>query len=268
MCHLTLAPPVPYFGGKSAGIYAPRHTARWIVSNLPTDAVGYVETHGGILGILLARPRARHETVNDLNGRVVNFWKVVKDDCASLVHEVLHTPRSEEIYKAAIASLDEGTALERAVKFIVAVRNSWMHVDAPSSFAHRLDSYEIPTCEVARRIEGMARRLRDVQLLNRPAIEVLDEAQTKDDILVYIDPPYRGSSSPYPVQQEDYEETLRLLRLQAGRVAISGMGNDWDELGWKRRELSRPSNPVASEAGASRRIEVLWTNYTLQGTLI
>ena len=68
---MTLAAPFPYFGGKTS------HAAR-IASLLP-DHGHYVEPFAGSLAVLLAKPRSRMETVNDLDGDLMTFWRVLRD---------------------------------------------------------------------------------------------------------------------------------------------------------------------------------------------
>lgn len=67
--------PFPYFGGK-------RRAAALIWERFG-DVVNYVEPFAGSLAVLLARPadhRARVETVNDIDGLVVNLWRAVQAD--------------------------------------------------------------------------------------------------------------------------------------------------------------------------------------------
>lgn len=60
--------PFPWFGGKSGA--AP------LVWGAFGDVANYVEPFAGSLAVLLARPHApRVETVNDLDGLLINFWR-------------------------------------------------------------------------------------------------------------------------------------------------------------------------------------------------
>jgi hypothetical protein len=74
VCQLTLTAPFPWFGGKSrAADLVWRHLGA---------VGGYVEPFAGSLGVLLGRPteHAGTETVNDIDGYVVNFWRAVRHD--------------------------------------------------------------------------------------------------------------------------------------------------------------------------------------------
>lgn len=68
-----LRAPFPWFGAKDRAAAA--------VWEALGDVTNYVEPFAGTLSVLLARPHAAHiETVNDLDGFVVNFWRAVAAD--------------------------------------------------------------------------------------------------------------------------------------------------------------------------------------------
>ena len=70
---MTLKAPFPYFGGK--------RRAAPIVWSALGDPSGYVEPFAGSAAVLLARPTftgRRVETVNDLDGWLVNTWRAIR----------------------------------------------------------------------------------------------------------------------------------------------------------------------------------------------
>ncbi|MFF7576840.1 DNA adenine methylase [Streptomyces sp. NPDC008061] len=78
--------PVPYFGGK-------QRLASWIVSLLP-EHDHYVEPFAGSLSVLLAKQPSRMETVNDLDGELMTFWRVLRDQPEQLIRACMLTPHS------------------------------------------------------------------------------------------------------------------------------------------------------------------------------
>ena len=69
---MSVTAPFPWFGGKSR--------AASLVWDRLGDVGGYVEPFAGSLGVLLGRPETHRravETVNDIDGYVVNFWRAV-----------------------------------------------------------------------------------------------------------------------------------------------------------------------------------------------
>ena len=75
-------------GGKSSwGI----GSGRWVARQLPHRRV-YIEPFAGMLGVLLQRPPARREMVSDLDGRIINWWRVVRDQGPALEKLLDNTP--------------------------------------------------------------------------------------------------------------------------------------------------------------------------------
>ena len=54
----------------------------------------YVEPFAGSLAVLFAKPRARHEIVNDLDGGLVTFFRVLRDRPDDLIRACTLTPFS------------------------------------------------------------------------------------------------------------------------------------------------------------------------------
>ena len=63
--------PIAWYGGK-------HYLARWIIEQMPDHRV-YVEPYGGMAGVLLKKERSEVEIFNDLDGRAVNFFRVIRD---------------------------------------------------------------------------------------------------------------------------------------------------------------------------------------------
>ena len=89
-----------YVGGKSA--LQPYGIGKWVASLVPQGDV-YLEPFAGMLGVLLQRPRARREIVNDLNQRVINWWRTLQHHPDELIHLFEHTPRwAADLYYEAL----------------------------------------------------------------------------------------------------------------------------------------------------------------------
>ena len=259
-------------GGKSQ--QSPTGTGRWIASQLPVDADAkcYVEPYAGMLGILLRRPRAPIEIANDLNGRIINWWRVVRDRTDEFQRYMLYTPDSEVQFGECMESMDEGSEIERAAKFHVATTQSLFGTDAETNggyacrWTNGLAQGTAPlrgggSTDFQLQIARLADRLRHVQLLARPAVEIVRRIARSADALTYIDPPYPDTFCPYVHSELDIDELTDALDGHAGRVAISGYGDAWDHLDWRRTE--RPTwTPLATGGAQVRhRCEVLWTNF-------
>lgn len=81
-----MMPPFAYYGGKT-------QLAERIVATLPPHK-HYVEPFAGSLAVLLAKPPTTMETVNDLDGDLMTFWRVLRDRPADLIRACALTPHS------------------------------------------------------------------------------------------------------------------------------------------------------------------------------
>lgn len=121
----ALATPLKYHGGKQT-------IAKKIVDLMPPHA-RYIEPFCGGAAVLFAKPlpeKAKRtdryvEILNDLNGHVVNFWRVCRDERIALEHKLYTTPYSRDEYEK--ADLDEPglSSVEMARRFFVQCRMSY-----------------------------------------------------------------------------------------------------------------------------------------------
>ena len=164
----------------------------------------------------------------------------------------------------AIGSLDEGDDLDRAINLSLVLITSRNAADGeyPSfSIKYRGAGAFFTPNRFAPRVPRLAERMKGVRLLNLPANDLLEEIVDDDQAVIYCDPPYRDASSyAYAVVKLDRDHTFDLLRSQRGRVAISGYGDEWDDLGWHRHEFETLTMMMPGDQ-PSPRTEVLWTNY-------
>src|SRR5699024_6446277 len=84
----ALKPPFSYYGGKTT--LAPQ-----IAKLLPAHD-HYVEPFAGLVAVLLAKEPSPMETVNDLEGDLMIFWRVLRDNREELAYVSEHTPHSRE----------------------------------------------------------------------------------------------------------------------------------------------------------------------------
>lgn len=263
-----MKPPVPYYGGKIT-------LAPAIAALLP-DHRHYVEPFAGSLAVLLAKPPSTMETVNDLDGEVVNFWRVLRDRPADLARVCALTPHSRAEYDAA-ADMDTPDDLERARRLWMRltqaragrlVRAGWRHYVNPgivsTAFPSYLDGY-------VERIAVAAERLHRVSLECRPAVEIIDRYGASPDVLLYVDPPYLGSTRANDrsyrhelLTDAEHRGLADALRTCQASVVISGYPSDlYDrELfgDWDRREFATSTYQGGTR---SARTEVLWSNRPL-----
>lgn len=88
-----MRPPFPYYGAKV-------RLARWIASMLPPHRM-YVEPFSGSGAVLFAKTPSAHEVLADIDGNIVNFFRVLRDRQAELERVCRLTPYAREEYRAA-----------------------------------------------------------------------------------------------------------------------------------------------------------------------
>ena len=78
----------------------------------------YLEPFFGSGAVLFSKPRSHIETINDLDGNVVNLFEWIKKDPEKLAHEIYYTPYSRQAYENSYAAVQE-SSLEQAVNFCI-----------------------------------------------------------------------------------------------------------------------------------------------------
>ena len=232
---------LPYYGGKRG--YG---KAEWIASFLPHKSDScYIEPFAGMAGVLFARQPVKVEVLNDLNQRVVNWLRVVRDQPEEFGRLVEKTPISRVEYQWAITAMDDESLppLRRALAFHVVVDQSIPRSDTASKAGWRC-AYT-PDAEIRRNhrqdeIKRIGNRLGNVQLECIDACILLDRIKDLDYRTIYADPPYPTSDTRrFTVRDFDREWLADVLMAQRGAVGISGYGDEWDVLGWRR--VTRPA---------------------------
>lgn len=259
----TLKPPFTYFGGKTA-------IAERIVALLP-DHKHYVEPFAGSLAVLLAKAPSPMETVNDLNGDLMNFWHVLRDRPADLERVCALTPHSRaEHLLACEAATDD---LERARRTWVRITQSRTGTLRAVSTGWRFYVRPAGTLPTPGYLEGyvarmasVAERLHNVSLECRPALDLVTTAAAEPRCLLYLDPPYLGSTrngTNYGHEMEseqDHRDLAAALSGAQASVVLSGYASPLYEGlydGWYRAEIHTRTGQTDR---CDERTEVVWSN--------
>lgn len=241
--------------------------AKWIISFFPSHH-SYLEPFAGSMAVLLNKPRSNIETVNDLDGNVVNLFEWIRKDPEKLAHAIYYTPYARKVYDTAFATVPEDS-FERAVNFYIRLnmghgfRTNGEKVGWKNDVQGRERSYASQDwCNLPEKIMQAAERLRGVQIENRPAVELIKKFNHQK-VLVYGDPPYvlgtrHGKQYRYEMDDKDQNELLDVLIDHKGPVLLSGYDNDLynDRLkGWHKEVTTCYSQTC------SKKKEVLWMNF-------
>ena len=259
-----------WYGGKYSHL-------DWLQPLLPVQGVHhFCEPFGGSAAVLLNRPPAPIETYNDIDGDVVTFFRVLRDQREDLLYALRMTPFSREEYETACGEPEENiTDLERARRFFIRagqVRTGLAQTATIGRWSNcKNTSRRGMSGAVSRwlgqieRLPEVAERLLRVQIENRPAVDVIslyDHPKT----LFYLDPPYahdsRKDTRSYGVEmtEADHRFLAEVLHEVEGMVALSGYRCDlMDELYGDWRRIDAPIKTAHSCKTA--RQECLWVNY-------
>lgn len=256
-------PLVRYHGGKWK-------LAPWIIANFPAHRV-YVEPYGGGGSVLLRKPRSYAEVYNDLDGEMVNLFRMVRDRSDELRRALELTPFSRtdflESYKPAKDPIEQArrTVARSYMGFGSAAasgnKTGFRSNSNRSGTTPAHDWTNYPAALVA-----LAERLRGVVIENKDAIEVM-QVHDNETALHYVDPPYVHSTRHegnkyckkcyrFEMTDDEHRTLAAVLHELKGAVVLSGYPCAlYDKLyaGWQRIE-----NRGAHADGAKYRIEVLW----------
>jgi DNA adenine methylase len=261
-----------WYGGKFNHL-------NWLLPLLP-KATHYCEPFAGSAAVLINREPSPVETYNDIDGEVVNFFRVLRDRQEELIRAIGLTPFSrEELRIAAEESIEDLSEFERARRFFVRarqVRSGLAQTASAGRWAHcKLTSRAGMAGAVSRwlgSVEGLSeivQRLLRVQVENAPALEVIQRYDS-EETLFYCDPPYPHDSRGdihayrYEMTDRDHRELAEVLTNVKGKVALSGYRCELlDKLYKDWNCVEAPSKQCLSVK--QLRTEILWVNYDLPG---
>jgi DNA adenine methylase len=233
------SPAIRYHGGKW-------RLAPWIISQFPAHR-RYVEPFAGGANVLLRKRPAEIEVYNDLNGQVVNFFRVLRERGDELARAIELTPFSREEYdRAHEPATDE---LETARRFYVL---AWQGFGSPIAkwntgwrWVKQGEPRSIRQWNRVDHLWQIAARLKWVYLERQPAIDIIKQFDTAET-LVYCDPPYLSETrskwrlSAYgdtEMTNDDHRQLADVLHGIEGMAIISGYPSAlYDELyhDWQR----------------------------------
>lgn len=223
-------PALKYFGGKF-------RMARWVIDKLPTHEL-YVEPFGGAMSILLRKKPAPLEVYNDLDGDVVNFFKILRERPDELIEQISLTPFSREEQKNSIEPCED--PLERARRLYV---RCWQSYGGGRQRAitgwryqtnNRRGTSVIEDWNKYDHLTQIVDRLKEVQIENDDSFNVIKRFDGKKT-LFYCDPPYvpdklnkqwRDTAYQYAFTHEQHIRLCHTLNDIEGMAILSGYDNE------------------------------------------
>lgn len=256
-------PVLRYHGGKWK-------VAPWIIGHFPPHRI-YVEVFGGGAGVLLRKRPSEVEVYNDVDGDVVNFFRVLREQPETLARLVSMTPYARAELESAWEPCED--PVEQARRFLV---RSWFSIGGPttqwrSGFRFRRKK----TRSLLERWNALPEIiLSTAERLKRVIIEQADyrrilKRYDSPETLFYCDPPYHPDTRSqwgrfqkayrFEFSEDDHRALAEALHAVRGMVVLSGYAHPLYERLYERRGWARFDLPTVNQNGR-RVVESLWLN--------
>lgn len=185
-------PAAPYVGGKS------RLSTKIIrkISEIEHDI--YAEPFLGMGGVFLRREfQPKLETINDINGEIVNFFRILQRHYPQFMDTLRFQITSRREFDR-LSRVDASTLtdLERAARFLYLQRLAFGGKVRSQTFGVSMEGSRFNLLKLAPQLEEIHERMAGVVIENlqwRQFIERYDRPET----LFYLDPPYWGCENDY-----------------------------------------------------------------------
>lgn len=215
--------------------------AEWIISLMPPHK-SYLEPFFGSGAVFFKKEPSRIETINDMDGEIVNLFRCIREEPEELMRCVTMTPYSRAEYeqawgkfrfRAGVPSVGVEAARMTLVRYwqshgsTSVYKGGWKNDRAGREYAYDVRYWR----QLPEWIAAAATRLKDAQIEQAPAVDVIRRFQ-HPEVLIYADPPYvisKRKGRQYVVDMvEDAEhiELLEALKDHTGPVILSGYDNE------------------------------------------
>lgn len=263
-----MKPPLTYYGGK-------QQLSKHIISLIPKHNL-YCEPFFGGGAVFFAKEPSAVEIINDTNGELINFYKVIKTKFSQLEKEISLTLHSREYHQAAKIALGYPHLFDE-------IKRAWaVWTSANQSFGSILGGNtwrcDFKQNTSARQLRNKrenftneyAKRLEQTQIECRDALDVI-RLTDNNDTFFYIDPPYYNSNMGHykGYTKENFEKLLQVLSGIKGKFLLSSYPSEIldkyiKKHKWQTKEIDKQLCLSAYKiVKKKRKIEVLTGNYEI-----
>jgi len=256
--------PITYYGGK-------QKLVKTILQLIPEHNL-YCEPFCGGAAVYFAKPKSGLEVINDLNGHVVTFYRVLKNDFPILRYLIQSTPHSRKAHREAAFILKNPEVFNEA-KVAYAF---WVQTNM--SFSAKMFggyAYEKKSNKTVLRtknkkkgfVKSLMERLDNTDIECNNAISVI-KSRDQEKSFFYVDPPYYNSDcghyKGYTI--EDFRELLTCLESIKGKFLLSSYPSEilsefTRRNNWYTKEITQ--KVLVSQHTDKMKTEVLTSNYPI-----
>lgn len=208
-------PIVPWIGGK-------RRLADRIFALFPPHSC-YVEPFAGGAALYFLRPvPAEVEVLNDINGDLVNLYRVVQNHLEEFVRQFKWALSSRQVFKWQQETRPETlTDIQRAARFFYLQQHAFGGRVDGQSFGTAASGPPINLCRIEENLSAAYLRLAGTYIEKLAWLDCV-ERYDREYSFFYMDPPYwqtEGYGVAFPF--EEYEAMASFMRRCKGKVMVS-----------------------------------------------
>ncbi|MBI3518049.1 MAG: DNA adenine methylase [Bacteroidetes bacterium] len=252
--------PITYYGGKQSLL-------KYLLPLIPPHKI-YCEPFFGGGALFFAKPKSDVEVINDLNGEVVNFFKVVKTKFSELQKEIQGSPHSRELFKRAKAIYDFPdmfSDVQRAWAFWVLTNQGFAGIIGSWGFGKTNSKEKAVAFKRDSFTKEYADRMKTVQVEHNDALKVIDRCDDKT-AFIYCDPPYINSDQGHyeGYSEAEYEALLNRLAKLKGKFLLSSYPNPIlnkfiKKYKWRVKKISK--SVAVTKLTDKQKVEMMVMNY-------
>jgi DNA adenine methylase len=250
-----------------------KRIAPWIVGQFPDNyrELTYLEPFFGSGSVFFEKEPSVIETINDIDGEIVNLFKQIREHAEELIRLISLTPWSRQEYLTAFEHTDDD--LEQARRFLI---RAWMSRGGGGiiykngvRFNKKRNGSLANFCDILPvRISIAADRLLHslsgpVQIECKDAITLIQEYDHKD-VFMYLDPPYLRSTRTknklykHELADDDHIRLLEAVISSKAHILISGYENGMYKeylKGWYK------DTRITLDDAGNKKVEIILRNY-------
>jgi len=208
-------PIIPWIGGKG------RLSEQLLRLFAPHEC--YVEAFCGGGALFFRRPApAKVEILNDINGELVNLYRVVQNHLEEFVRQFKWALSSRQVFKWQQMTRPETlTDIQRAARFFYLHHHCYSGKVVDQSFGTATTAVPINLLRIEENLSAVHLRLAGVTIENAPWFECC-ERYDRAHTLLYLDPPYWETEGyGVPFEFVEYERMAAFIRCCKSRAMVS-----------------------------------------------
>ena len=235
--------PFQWFGGKGRNL-------KRILPYIPIGGNPYVEPYAGSLAVLLARQPAPAEVANDIDDRIINFFRTIQNqdtlnELMALLRQTMYS-RAEYVRASQLLNSNSLSVL-CAWAFMVVLNQGFAgHPQRcePGNWGRNLThlSNTKSWCNKLAYMHCVSQRLANVKFECRDGVDCILEHDNPDAV-IYVDPPYvmesrKNKNERYRFEVYNHDRIIDVLMACKGAVVLSGydhpLFNRLTDNGWHK----------------------------------